>query len=532
MEKINILIVDDRPENIIALEALLQRDDIAIISTTNPNEALRLSWEMDIAIALVDVQMPEMDGFELVEILKSNPRTKDILIIFVTAISKETKYAVKGLNTGAVDYLYKPLDPFVTSAKVDSFIQFVRSQREVKKKNRELEAYQKELIIAKELAEQGKRIKENFLANMSHELRTPINGIIGLTHLLEKTELSNEQKEMINLLEISSNSLLGVINDILDLSKIEAGKFKITRGETDLPGLCNSVVNLLQIRAKEKRLQLITTLDPELPKYILADSLRLNQILMNLIGNAIKFTSEGSVTLKVELVDSKGNNVKIRFSVIDTGIGIAKENTAKIFETFEQADDNTTINYGGTGLGLSIVKNLAELKGGTLEVFSELGEGSTFCFENWYQAIKELDQVVKKKKGSLEPLPHLKVLVAEDNPINKFLIIKILKDWQIEADVVENGQDAIDKLRENDYDIILMDTYMPVMNGLDAIRRIREGYAVGKEAIPIITFSAAVMEHDKRTAMEAGANDVVSKPFELEALHNKLLLYTGVYIKQ
>jgi signal transduction histidine kinase len=525
MEKINILIVDDRPENIIALEALLQRDDINIVTTTNPNEALRLSWEMDIAIALVDVQMPEMDGFELVEILKSNPRTKDILIIFVTAISKETKYAVKGLNTGAVDYLYKPLDPFVTSAKVDSFIQFVRSQREVKKKNRELEAYQKELIKAKELAEQGKRIKENFLANMSHELRTPINGIIGIAHLLEKTDLSDDQKEMIALLEISSNSLLGVINDILDLSKIEAGKFKITRTETDLPGLCLAVVNLLRIRAKEKRLELITELDPNLPQHVLADSLRLNQILMNLIGNAIKFTSEGSVTLKVELIGSKGNNVRIRFAVIDTGIGIAKENTEKIFETFEQADDTTTINFGGTGLGLSIVKNLALLKGGVLEVQSEPGIGSTFCFENWYQTV-ELDNVVKKVKTVLEPLPHLKVLVAEDNPINKFLIIKILKDWQIVADIVENGQEAIDKIKEGNYDIVLMDTYMPVMNGLDAIKHIRDGYAPGKESIPIITFSAAVMDKDKKTAMEAGANDVVSKPFELETLHDKLKLYT------
>jgi signal transduction histidine kinase len=527
MKKINILIVDDRPENIIALEALLQRDDINIITTTNPNEALRLSWEKDIAIALVDVQMPEMDGFELVEILKSNPRTKDILIIFVTAISKETKYAVKGLNTGAVDYLYKPLDPFVTSAKVDSFIQFVRSQREVRKKNRELEAYQKELIAAKELAEQGKRFKENFLANMSHELRTPINGIIGIGHLLGKTDLSRDQREMIDLLDISSNSLLGVINDILDLSKIEAGKFKITRAETDLHSLCAAVVNLLKIRAKEKRLDLITQLDAELPKYVLADSLRLNQILMNLIGNAIKFTSEGSVTLKVEVLDTKGNSVRIRFAVTDTGIGIAKENKDKIFETFEQADDTTTINFGGTGLGLSIVKNLAELKGGTLEVQSEPGVGSTFCFENWYQVVKELNPTVTKKKEDLEPLPHLKVLVAEDNPINKFLIIKILKGWEIDADVVENGQEAIDKLKENTYDIVLMDTYMPVMNGLDAIKHIRTGYAAGKEGIPIITFSAAVMENDKKTALEAGANDVVSKPFELEALHSKLKLFTS-----
>ena len=202
-----------------------------------------------------------MDGFELVEILKSNPRTKDILIIFVTAISMETKYAVKGLNTGAVDYLYKPSNPYVTSAKVDSFIQFVRNQRAIKRKNKELEAYQKELIKAKELAEQGKRTKESFLANMSHEIRTPINGIIGIASLLNDTNLTVEQREMINLLEISSQSLLGVINDILDLSKIEAGKFKITRAETNLVKNCNAVINLLKIRAKEKGLDLITEFD-------------------------------------------------------------------------------------------------------------------------------------------------------------------------------------------------------------------------------------------------------------------------------
>ncbi|TKC07294.1 response regulator [Pedobacter frigoris] len=526
MEKINILIVDDRPENIIALEALLQRNDINLISTTNPNEALRISWEMDIAIALVDVQMPEMDGFELVEILKSNPRTKDILIIFVTAISKETKYAVKGLNTGAVDYLYKPLDPFVTSAKVDSFIQFIRNQREIKQKNKELEAYQKELIKAKEQAEQGKRIKENFLANMSHEIRTPINGIIGIAHLLERTPLNEEQKEMINLLEISSSSLLGVINDILDLSKIEAGKFKINRTETDIASMCSGVINLLRIRAKEKKLNLTTELDPELPKHILADSLRLNQILMNLIGNAIKFTTAGSVTLKVEIVNSKGNNIRIKFSVVDTGIGIASENIEKIFETFEQADEQTTVKFGGTGLGLSIVKNLAKLKGGLLEVFSDENKGSTFCFTNWYEVVRESTPDLKSVKEELTPLPNVKVLVAEDNPINKFLIVKILKDWMINADVVENGKDAIDKLKENHYDIVLMDTFMPVMNGLDAIKLIRDGYAPGKENIPIITFSAAVMDNDKKTAIDAGATDVMSKPFELEVLHQKITKYT------
>ncbi|WP_158797071.1 response regulator [Pedobacter sp. L105] len=525
MEKINILIVDDRPENIVALEALLQRDDVNLVSTTLPNEALRLAWEMDIAIALVDVQMPEMDGFELVEILKSNPRTKDILVIFVTAISTDAKYAVKGLNAGAVDYLYKPLNPYVTSAKVDSFIQFVRNQRDIVKKNKELEAYQKELIKAKELAEQGKKIKENFLANMSHEIRTPINGIIGLTHLLEQSELNAEQREMIALMEISSNSLLGVINDILDLSKIEAGKFKINRAPTDLVMICHSVINLLRIRAKEKHLELITQFHPDLPKTILADSLRLNQIMMNLIGNAIKFTSSGSVTLKVDILARRGSSIQIRISVIDTGIGIPENRMGKIFESFEQADDNTTLNFGGTGLGLSIVKNLAHLKGGELTLDSIEGVGSTFKFSNWYEVLDDNPENQGRTTEKLLPFENVRILVAEDNPINKFLIVKILKGWNIVADVVENGKEAIDKLRENDYDLILMDTFMPVMNGLEATKLIRQDEVEGKKDIPIITFSAAVMENDKKAAIDAGADDVLSKPFELGILHEKITQY-------
>lgn len=524
-EPINVLIVDDKQENIVALEALLERDDIHVVSTTLPNEALRLCWEQDIAIALVDVQMPGMDGFELVEILKSNPRTKDILVIFVTAISTEAKYAIKGLNTGAVDYLYKPLNPYVTSAKVNSFIEFVRTQRDIKRKNQELVEYQKKLIQAKESAEQGKRIKENFLANMSHEIRTPINGIIGIAELLGKTGLTSEQHELVSLLEISSQSLLGVINDILDLSKIESGKFKIVRSETDLLKNCNAVINLLKVRAREKGINLITDFDPELPKTIMADSLRLNQILMNLIGNAIKFTDKGGVTLKVKIINRKGNNVQIKFSVIDTGIGIAPENIEKIFETFEQADDQTTVKFGGTGLGLAIVKNLAKLKGGLLEVHSEENKGSSFCFTNWYEVVEGVKIHDTAVNTDYQPFNEPSVLVAEDNAINQFLIVKILKGWNVKVDVANNGQEAIDKLKDNSYQLILMDTFMPVLNGLDAIKLIREGYAPGKENIPIITFSAAVMEEDRKTAMQAGADDVVSKPFETEVLYRKLQLF-------
>lgn len=526
-EKINVLLIDDKIENIIALEALLQREDIQLISTTVPNEALRICWEQDIALALVDVQMPEMDGFELVSILKNNPRTKDILVIFVTAISMETKYAVQGLHSGAVDYLYKPLNPAVTTAKVDSFIQLARNQREIKLKNQQLEAYQAELIEAKEQAEQGKKIKENFLANMSHEIRTPINGIIGLLSLLGEGPLDQKQTEVLQLLKTASTSLLGVINDVLDLSKIESGKFKITRSATKLRDICQSVYSLLEGTAHQKGISLRLELDEQLPEMIMADALRLNQILLNLMGNAIKFTSSGSVELRVSLHDKKEDQVQLAFAVTDTGIGIAPEHIDKIFEKFEQADDQTTKMYGGTGLGLSIVKNLAQLKGGELQVKSTLGEGSCFTFINWFQVVasKQVSETEKTDPAALAPFPGRRILLAEDNPINTFLIIRILKSWGITVDVVENGQLALDHIRENDYHLVLMDTYMPVMNGLDAIRRLREGAIPGKEKLPVINFSAAIMDSDRKMAMDAGADDILDKSFDPKTLHQKIALW-------
>jgi signal transduction histidine kinase len=525
MSKINLLIVDDKEENIIALEALLNRNDINIITTTSPNDALRICWEKDIAIALIDVQMPEMNGFELVEILKNNARTQDIMVIFVTAISTEAKYAIKGLNAGAVDYLYKPLDPYITSAKVDAFIQLTRNQREIKYKNEQLEKIQTDLIRAKEEAEQSKKAKENFMANMSHEIRTPINGIIGLVHLLNKENLTAEQKDLLRMLDISSNSLLGVINDILDLSKIEAGKYKISFAETDISDVAIQASNLLNVRANEKNIGLNVIIDEHVPKYIMADSLRLNQIFLNLLSNAVKFTNEGEVTFKVDVIEQKENTVFLKFSVIDTGIGISEENINNIFHSFEQVENIHTRVYGGTGLGLSIVKKLVELKGGELEVTSDLGKGSTFSFRKWYKIVDA--QQRENTDQSPDDLPSfngMKVLVAEDNSINVFLIVKILNDWNAMTTVVTNGAEALEALAKDNYDLILMDTYMPIMSGIEATKKIREGVVAGKQDTPIISISAGVLDHE--TAIAAGANDIVSKPFKINVLHQKISIVT------
>ncbi|MCC8410179.1 response regulator [Mucilaginibacter sp. UR6-1] len=634
MTPVNILIVDDREENIVALEALLNRDDIRIHSTTSPNEALKIAWDNAISIALVDVQMPEMDGFELVEMLKSNPRTRDIMVIFVTAISKEAKYVVKGLGVGAVDYLYKPLDPYITSAKVDSFVQLARSRDEIKQKNEELQnyatvvknsadiictvdaqtmrimsinpaaeqilgfkpselidaslvdrvvegdrpafrqklaevikdrltyavfefqfetfnknviwgecrasyrnkmlflnindvspqkSYQQQLIKSKEAAEMGKKIKENFLANMSHELRTPINGILGITNLLRKTEVNEQQINMLNLLEVSSQSLLGVVNDVLDISKIEAGKFSIIRAPHNLHDIIKSVYGLLKFKADEKNVEFVFDMASDVPEHVMVDSLRLNQVLMNLLSNAIKFTERGFVKLNVKVLEKTSGSAKIEFCIADSGIGIAANHLSKIFDSFEQAEDDTSVKYGGTGLGLAIVKKLVELKGGELKVSSKVGEGSEFRFINWY-ALAEMpkEKQVRRPTESLLPFNNVHVLVAEDNMVNQFMISKLLKDWNIVADIVDNGRKVLDKLRESDYDIILMDTHMPEMDGYQAAKSIRMDFEGPKRSIPIISLSAATLDYEQKEALSAGMDDVLSKPFQPFQLHEKI----------
>lgn len=634
MAPINILLVDDKEENIIALEALIERGDIRIFSTTSPNEALKIAWENNICIALVDVQMPGIDGFELVDMLKSNPRTRDILVIFVTAISMESKYAIKGYTSGAIDYLYKPLDPYITSAKVDSFIQLARNQEEIKRKNEELlnyalmiknsadvicsvnaqnfriqtinqavekilgykpeellgksiidsaaeedraafrkklgeiikdnlnfsvfeyrfntfdkgmvwvecrasyqnktifinisdvspqKSYLEQLIKSKEAAEQGKKVKETFLANMSHELRNPINGIVGITQLLRKTPLSDQQAGLINLLDTSSQSLLGVINDILDISKIEAGKFSIIRSDNNLHETVNAVFQLLKFKADEKQVELILDIDPKVPEYLSFDTLRLNQILMNLLSNAVKFTDRGYVKLKVSMLTRLNDKVKLKFTVEDTGIGVANEKLARIFESFEQADDDTANKYGGTGLGLAIVKKLAELKGGELTFSSQVGKGSIFNFTNWYTIAEKPRQVTGKNKDSkLEPFKDVSVLVAEDNLINQFVLSKMLKDWGVRVEMVDNGRKLVEKLQQENFSLVLMDTHMPEMNGYQAAKAIRLEMAEPKRSIPIISLSAAVMDQEQSEAIAAGMDDVLSKPFQPYELHEKM----------
>jgi len=266
----------------------------------------------------------------------------------------------------------------------------------------------------------------------------------------------------------------------------------------------------------------------------MVDSLRLNQVLMNLLSNAIKFTERGYVKLNVSVLQKKGEKVQLKFTVEDSGIGIPGNRLASVFDSFEQAEEDTAAKYGGTGLGLAIVKKLVELKGGELAVTSQPGKGSVFSFINWYTiAGKPKDKGNFRTERALEPFENIRILVAEDNLVNQFMLSKILRDWDIEVEMVDNGQKVIDKLRHNQYDLILMDTHMPEMNGYEAAKMIRSDFNEPKKSIPIISLSAASFDYEQEEALMSGMNDVLSKPFQPQELHRKIrkLLKIGDLIK-
>jgi len=387
--------------------------------------------------------------------------------------------------------------------------------RKVKERTAELEK-------AKIAAEKADVAKSTFLANMSHEIRTPMNALIGLTEVLADGELSPQQKEYLSLIQDSSQSLLEIINSILDYSKIEAGKMALEPRITALSPLIQSLSGLFRISAKEKGLDLMLEIDPDLPEAVLCDTIRLRQILSNLLSNAIKFTHEGSVTLRCFIEEPSNEKCTLVFQVADTGIGIPQKNLEDIFKAFEQSSNSSASKYGGTGLGLAISRKLAEMMGGTLTVTSELGFGSTFTFYGKFfcKSLPTNSETAAATASfiqsiDLEKVP--KLLVVEDHRINQKVCEAILKKLGCEFTFADNGQEAIDHLGKETFDLVLMDCQMPVMDGYEATKHIR---ACGKpfSNIPIIALTANALSGDRDRCIEVGMDDFLSKPFNLHGL--------------
>jgi PAS domain S-box-containing protein len=666
---VKILLVDDLPENLFALEVILSNENYLCVKANSGNEALKiLLHQQDFAIILIDVQMPMMDGFETVELIRQIDKLKHVPIIFLTASMDNSLQIFKGYQAGAVDYMIKPLSPEILKAKVAVFVDLHTKNQELlvqaeqlKKLNTDLtaqkllseyslslieashdplfaispegkitdmnnasvkvtgiarpkligtdffdyftepqkarEVYQKvfekgfiadcplilfhkngklidvlfngavykddkgnvlgaaivardvtnkkriekELIEAKisaelatEIAEEAKinaenstviaenavKAKQQFLSNMSHEIRTPMNAIIGFTKVILRTDLTEKQKEYLNAIKISGDALIVLINDILDLAKVDAGKMTFEKTPFKMKSSISAMLHLFENKIQEKNLKLVTEYDSKIPFVLVGDPIRLHQIILNLVSNAIKFTFKGKITVSVDLLHEDDDKVILKFAVTDTGIGISEEKIGTIFENFQQATSGTSRLYGGTGLGLAIVKQLIEPQGGTIRVNSIIHEGSTFSFTLPFQKTN-VDIELENELAEIDSeMKNIKVLVVEDIALNQLLMKTLLDDFGFERDIAENGKIAIEKLQENDYDIILMDLQMPEMNGFEATKYIRNTM---HSTIPIIALTADVTTVDGDKCKAVGMNDYIAKPVDERVLYNKII---------
>jgi signal transduction histidine kinase/DNA-binding response OmpR family regulator len=709
---VKILLVDDLPENLFALELILADKKYFFVRANSGNEALKiLLRDQDFAIILMDVQMPEMDGFETVELIREIETLKYVPIIFLTGSMDRSMYISKGYQAGAVDYMIKPLIPEIIKNKVAVFVdlylkanelliendqkkkqteelrvannelifqnnekemraaelviankelafqnnekikradeltiankelafqdqekgkraheltiankelvfqneekekranelitankelifqneekekraneliiankelifqdqekgkraaELIVANKELKFQNEEKEKRADELIIAnkelvfqneekekrkienielealsnslkeakvvaelamlnaeeaKTIAERALQSKQQFLSNMSHEIRTPMNAILGFTKILLKADFTPKQKEYLDAIKTSSDGLLVLINDILDLAKVDAGKMTFEKSPFKIEFSIATMHQVFDLKIKEKNLELVKEYDNKIPSVLLGDAARLHQILLNLLGNAIKFTAKGKITVAVRLLHEDNEKATIEFAITDTGVGIPEDKLEYIFENFQQATSSTSSTFGGTGLGLAICKQLVEKQGGSISVKSTMDEGSTFSFTLSFQKTNEQS---KKASGEVEldkEIKNIKILVVEDIKINQLLMKLILDDFKFEYDVADNGKIAIEKLQTETYDIILMDLQMPEMNGFEATEYIRKTM---KSTIPIIALTADVTTIDVEKCKDVGMNDYVSKPLDERILYAKI----------
>jgi len=505
-----ILIVDDSETNLGYLKLILKKQNYKIAAVNTGMAAVAKAKSQQFDLILLDFMMPGMNGIEVCKEIKKIPGSKDTPVIFLTATQSED-ILVQAFEAGAVDFITKPFSESELIARVKTHLSLVESRRQ--------------LAIAKEYAESASKAKGEFLANMSHEIRTPMNGIMTVVEFLEETSLTSKQRELTDIIKSSSENLLTIINDILDFSKIEAGQIELEKINFSLRDELDSVLKPLILKAREKGLIIKLSFDKNIPETLIGDPLRIKQIIINLVNNAIKFTSTGGVFITVKHIAKEESKHILRFDVKDTGIGIPSKNLHKLFKSFSQTDASSTRKYGGTGLGLAISKNLVELMGGEIDVESQKGEGSVFWFiikldEGQGDIHHENIKAPKLHKGKQK----LNILIVDDNAINRKVAEMTLSKLGHQTQMAVNGYEAYHQFLNNSFDIILMDVHMPEMDGLETTALIRKYEKENNivNPIPIIAMTAAAMKGDKERFLESGMNEYISKPFKISDIEKVL----------
>ncbi|MEM9338683.1 MAG: response regulator [Bacteroidota bacterium] len=396
---------------------------------------------------------------------------------------------------------------------------------ELRKEIEDRKKKEKELIEARQKAEQGIVAKDQFLSNMSHEIRTPMNGILGMTDLLLDTKLTKTQQKYLSAIKYSAKSLLVIINEILDLSKINSEKLELERINFTIKEVFRSIENMFQFKASEKGIGLNISLDKNLPEKVSGDPVRFGQVLLNVVGNAVKFTDKGHVDIRCQLLKENKKGYLLEIKVQDTGIGIASEDLKDVFKDFSQANTSITRKYGGTGLGLPISKRLIELFEGSLEVESTQNVGSTFRFTIQLHTPLDDKILVSNRTPNTKNLDKskVKVLLVEDNQINQMVAVNFLKKRGFQSDTAYNGIEAIQRMEEKEYDLVLMDVQMPEMDGLTATRHIRKNLKSPNKDVKIMAMTASVLKHEIDRCFEAGMDEYIPKPFDPDELYSKIV---------
>jgi signal transduction histidine kinase len=525
-----ILIVDDKPENLYALEKILVAFNIEIFKALSGNEALTLALEHEFALALIDVQMPDMDGYETVKLMRNVEQTRYLPIIFISAIYSENQYFILGIEAGAVDFITKPIQSPILQGKVKIFLELYEERKKLefeieqrKLTEASLRKTEQDLMIAKEKAVEADKLKTAFLANMSHEIRTPLNAIVGFSNLMAEENLSLEKRKMfVDCIHNSSEALAQLISDILDIAKIEAGQLRMNMVQVNVVSMLREIMMAVAVDLKKQEKQhikLVLSIPEKIDDFIIeTDGLRLRQVITNLLNNAVKFTIKG----KIEFGFKLDENNKPEFYVIDTGIGIRADKLDLIFDRFQQVYNEKALNHTGTGLGLSIVKKIIELLGGQIRVTSETGLGTSFYFKinSRVLTVKHLNTEAIQTQVSEEiNLEGKRILIAEDDYINFILLKELLEPSNAIIEWVKNGQETIDAIKSKVvFDLVLMDLKMPVKNGYEAYSEIRKI----NQTIPIIAQTAYAMSGEKEVILQYGFDGYLSKPLNRNELFQLL----------